>query len=118
MVLNLVRLVRSLGARGYRVIAVQYPPYWTHYAWAEGFHDFVKVCRPICSCGLRSRHSDAPAQRMGLKKFHLFGASLGGRHRPVAADVFVVGSEIEWLLIAQVSWLCTTSRCIRTRSSR
>mgnify|MGYP007019893091 CR=1 FL=1 len=34
--------VLTLGARGYRVIAVQYPPYWSHLAWAKGFADFLK----------------------------------------------------------------------------
>ncbi|XP_054714491.1 maspardin-like [Uloborus diversus] len=48
----------SLSAKGYRVIAVQYPVYWTMKEWITGF----------------SRLLD----HLSLDKVHLFGASLGG----------------------------------------
>ncbi|XP_042910675.1 maspardin isoform X1 [Parasteatoda tepidariorum] len=48
----------SLCAKGYRVIAVQYPVYWTMNEFTNGFSKLL--------------------DHLGLDKVHLFGASLGG----------------------------------------
>ncbi|KAG8191080.1 hypothetical protein JTE90_008394 [Oedothorax gibbosus] len=50
--------IMSLSAKGYRVISVQYPVYWTIREWIAGF----------------SRLLD----NLAIDKVHLFGASLGG----------------------------------------
>jgi len=48
----------SLQARGYHVISVTCPPYWTHDDWVTGFNHF--------------------RLHLNLKKIHIFGAYLGG----------------------------------------
>ncbi|PRD29606.1 UNVERIFIED_CONTAM: Maspardin [Trichonephila clavipes] len=50
--------VMSLSAKGYRVIAVQYPVYWTMKEWVTGFSKLLDF--------------------LSIDKVHLFGASLGG----------------------------------------
>lgn len=50
--------VMALSAKGYRVISVQYPIYWTMREWTTGFRKLL--------------------DQLGLDKVHLFGASLGG----------------------------------------
>ncbi|EDV26915.1 uncharacterized protein TRIADDRAFT_22848 [Trichoplax adhaerens] len=47
-----------LSSVGYRVISVEYPSYWTHAEWTEGFKKLLDTLQ--------------------LDKVHLFGASLGG----------------------------------------
>jgi len=48
----------ALSSLGYRVMSLEYPVYWTHQAWSEGFRKLLD-------------HFD-------LDKVHIFGASLGG----------------------------------------
>jgi len=48
----------ALSARGYRVISVSWPVYWTHETWCQGL----------------SRLLD----HLGLERVHIFGAALGG----------------------------------------
>nr|ACO15173.1 Maspardin [Caligus clemensi] len=48
----------SLSAKGYRVILIQWPPYWSISAWCEGFKELLGY--------------------LELEKVHLFGTSLGG----------------------------------------
>jgi len=48
----------ALAVRGYRVIAVQWPPYWTHQLWCLGFTHLL--------------------DQLGLERVHIFGAALGG----------------------------------------
>ena len=48
----------ALSARGYRVISVSWPVYWTHKTWCQGL----------------SRLLD----HLGLERVHIFGAALGG----------------------------------------
>eukprot|EP00036_Acanthoecidae_sp_10tr_P019998 CAMPEP_0206314790 /NCGR_PEP_ID=MMETSP0106_2-20121207/15202_1 /ASSEMBLY_ACC=CAM_ASM_000206 /TAXON_ID=81532 /ORGANISM="Acanthoeca-like sp., Strain 10tr" /LENGTH=299 /DNA_ID=CAMNT_0053746163 /DNA_START=222 /DNA_END=1117 /DNA_ORIENTATION=+ len=48
----------SLGSAGFRVLAVDYPVYWTHADWCEGFAKLLDA--------------------LELDSVHLFGASLGG----------------------------------------
>lgn len=50
--------IMALSAKGYRVIAVQYPVYWTIKDWITGFSRLLDY--------------------LELEKVHLFGASLGG----------------------------------------
>lgn len=50
--------VMALSARGYRVIAVQYPVYWTMKEWVTGFSKLLDF--------------------LSIDKVHLYGASLGG----------------------------------------
>ncbi|XP_065059614.1 maspardin-like [Rhopilema esculentum] len=50
--------ILALSSLGYRVMALEYPVYWTHKEWAEGFRKLLD-------------HFD-------LDKVHIFGASLGG----------------------------------------
>ncbi|KFM78863.1 Maspardin, partial [Stegodyphus mimosarum] len=50
--------VMALSAKGYRVISVQYPVYWTMKEWVTGFSKLL--------------------DHLNLDKVHLFGASLGG----------------------------------------
>lgn len=50
--------IMALSAKGFRVIAVQYPVYWTIKDWITGFSRLLDY--------------------LGLEKVHLFGASLGG----------------------------------------
>lgn len=49
--------IASLGAQGFRVISVEYPCYWTHLEWVEGFRKLLDL--------------------LGINKVHIFGASLG-----------------------------------------
>lgn len=48
----------SLPPRGYRIISIQLPVYWTVHDFCDAFHAFVEI--------------------LGLKRFHLLGAGLGG----------------------------------------
>nr|ACO13043.1 Maspardin [Lepeophtheirus salmonis] len=48
----------GLSTRGYRIILVQWPPYWSISAWCDGFKEFLS--------------------RLELEKVHIFGTSLGG----------------------------------------
>eukprot|EP00160_Parvularia_atlantis_P005258 Unigene14497_Nuclearia_a/m.43685 Unigene14497_Nuclearia_a/g.43685 ORF Unigene14497_Nuclearia_a/g.43685 Unigene14497_Nuclearia_a/m.43685 type:complete len:298 (-) Unigene14497_Nuclearia_a:144-1037(-) len=48
----------GLGSLGYRVVAVDYPPYWTHIEWCDGFTKLL--------------------DQLGFEKVHLFGTALGG----------------------------------------
>eukprot|EP00035_Acanthoeca_spectabilis_P003075 m.91154 g.91154 ORF g.91154 m.91154 type:complete len:307 (+) comp11914_c0_seq2:210-1130(+) len=48
----------SLGAAGFRVLSVEYPVYWSHQEWCDGFSKLLDV--------------------LELDSVHLFGASLGG----------------------------------------
>lgn len=50
--------ILALSSLGYRVMSLEYPVYWTHKEWAEGFRKLLD-------------HFD-------LDKIHIFGASLGG----------------------------------------
>ncbi|KAK3801919.1 hypothetical protein RRG08_028385 [Elysia crispata] len=52
------RQILGLSALGYRVIAVEYPMYWTMKEFVEGFRKLM--------------------DHLGLDKVHIFGASLGG----------------------------------------
>lgn len=52
------KLLMTLGAAGFRVIAVDYPVYWKHEDWCVGFMKLL--------------------DQLGLDTVHLFGASLGG----------------------------------------
>ena len=61
--LNVVLLVlwlqcTSLSRQGYRVICVEWPPYWTLTDWCVGFRALLT--------------------HLALEKVHLFGAALGG----------------------------------------
>ena len=49
--------VLGLGAKGYRVISLSYPVYWTVNEWCEGFRKLLDFLQ--------------------LDQVHLFGASLG-----------------------------------------
>ena len=48
----------ALSVRGYRVISVTWPPYWTHHQWCQGFTQLLDL--------------------LGLERVHIFGAALGG----------------------------------------
>ena len=48
----------ALSVRGYRVISVQWPAYWTHQQWCHGFTQLLDL--------------------LGLERVHIFGAALGG----------------------------------------
>jgi len=48
----------ALSSRGYRVLAVQWPVYWSHERWCLGLSHLL--------------------DRLGLERVHIFGASLGG----------------------------------------
>lgn len=50
--------IGSLAARGYRVVAAQYAPYYSAGAWARGFHHFLG--------------------ELGLRRVHVVATSLGG----------------------------------------
>jgi len=50
--------ILSLSARGYRVISLEHPVYWTVTEWCEGFRKLL--------------------DHLGLDKVHILGASLGG----------------------------------------
>eukprot|EP00794_Sanderia_malayensis_P009862 gene9861-10872_t len=50
--------ILALSSLGYRAMSLEYPVYWTHKEWAEGFRKLLD-------------HFD-------LDKIHIFGASLGG----------------------------------------
>ena len=52
------RQCMALSVRGYRVISVQWPPYWTHHHWCLGFTHLL--------------------DQLGLERVHIFGAALGG----------------------------------------
>lgn len=52
------RQILALSGRGYRVIALEHPIYWSVAEWCEGFRQLM--------------------DHLGLDKVHLFGASLGG----------------------------------------
>ncbi|XP_076331374.1 maspardin-like isoform X1 [Tachypleus tridentatus] len=52
------RQIIALTTKGYRVISLQYPVYWTIKEWVAGFSKFLN--------------------HLGLNKVHIFGASLGG----------------------------------------
>lgn len=48
----------GLSGRGVRVVAVQWPPYWSTQEWCEGFAQLL--------------------DRLSLEQVHIFGAALGG----------------------------------------
>jgi len=48
----------ALSSRGYRVISVQSPPYWSLSQWCQGFKDLL--------------------DHLDIEKVHLFGSALGG----------------------------------------
>eukprot|EP00466_Bigelowiella_natans_P012640 jgi/Bigna1/128353/aug1.6_g3061 len=50
--------VMTLGSKGYHVIAAQWPDYWDHGKWVDGFYKFLAT--------------------INIKKCHLLGVSLGG----------------------------------------
>jgi len=85
--------VMSLSARGYHVISAQFPPYWTHKAWIEGFAGFLRV--------------------MGLKQVHLFGVSLGGflclhfaaEHPEIVVSLALCNAFCDTLPFVQSSWV-------------
>ena len=52
------RQCMAMSVRGYRVISVQWPPYWTHHLWCLGFTHLL--------------------DQLGLERVHIFGAALGG----------------------------------------
>lgn len=48
----------ALSSRGYRVISVQWPVYWTHESWCQGLLQLL--------------------DHLGLERVHILGAALGG----------------------------------------
>ncbi|KAJ3431635.1 acid cluster protein [Anaeramoeba flamelloides] len=48
----------ALTSRGYRVISVEYPPFWTLFSFCQGFHEFLNL--------------------LEIEKIHLFGLGFGG----------------------------------------
>eukprot|EP00732_Lithocolla_globosa_P006379 Lithocolla_globosa_v1_NODE_7375_length_954_cov_37.926585.p1 type:complete len:299 gc:universal NODE_7375_length_954_cov_37.926585:44-940(+) len=52
------KIMMTFGSQGYRVISAEYPNYYTHKDWCDGFVKFI--------------------DSLNLEKVHLFGASLGG----------------------------------------
>ena len=48
----------ALSVRGYRVLAAEWPAYWTLKEWCKGFKDLL--------------------DHLNLERVHLFGAALGG----------------------------------------